>query len=104
LIKGYGLGNIPIELINKLSKSGADLPVVLSTQTRYEGVSIHSYALGKYAQDSGIISAKDMLPETAFVKFKWLIGKYLTKENLQPPFKHEMLKEDMHNPIANEII
>ena len=104
LIKGYGLGNIPIELINRLSQSGANLPVVLSTQTRYEGVSIHSYALGKYAQDSGIISAKDMLPETAYVKFKWLIGKYLTEEKLKPPFKHEMLKEDIHRPIANEIL
>ena len=103
VIKGYGLGNIPINMIKRLAQSDIKFSVILSTQTRYEGVSMHSYALGMQAKDSGIISARDMLPETAFVKLKWLVGKYMQEYELYPPFKHEMLKEDFHRPIAKEI-
>lgn len=101
VIKGYGLGNIPSYLSNRLSN--VDFHTILSTQCRYEGAEINSYSLGVLAKNAGIISARDMPPETAFVKLKWLFGYYEKELNLKPPFKREQVKEDMTRAIAQEI-
>lgn len=104
VIKGYGLGNIPSHLINRLSASDAKaLHTILSTQCRYEGAEINSYALGVLAKKAGIISARDMPPETAFVKLKWLLAHYEHEYHLEPPFERGQVKEDMERAIAQEI-
>lgn len=101
VIKGYGLGNIPTILSNRLST--VDFHTILSTQCRYEGAEINSYALGVLAKNAGIISARDMPPETAYVKLKWLFGHYEHEYKLKPPFKREQVKEDMTRAISQEI-
>ena len=101
VIKGYGLGNIPSYLSNRLSN--VPFHTVLSTQCRYEGAEINSYALGVLAKNAGIISARDMPPETAFVKLKWLLAHYEHEYKLKPPFKREQVKEDIERAIAQEI-
>lgn len=101
VIKGYGLGNIPSYLSNRLAN--VKFHTVLSTQCRYEGAEIDSYALGVLAKKAGIISARDMPPETAFVKLKWLLSHYEQVYKLQPPFNRDQVKEDMSRAIAQEI-
>lgn len=103
VIKGYGVGNIPSHLTNRLSAKDITFHTILSTQCRYEGAEIDSYALGVLAKNAGVISARDMPPETAFVKLKWLLAHYEEVYKLQPPFKREQVKEDMTRAIAQEI-
>ncbi|MHA2363181.1 MAG: asparaginase [Candidatus Hodarchaeales archaeon] len=104
VIKGYGMGNIPTALINRLNREDIHFPTILSTQCRYEGTQIDAYTLGKIAKETGrFISARDMTPETAFVKLKWMLGRYVYEYGLKPPFNLEMLRDDFHRPIAQEI-
>jgi L-asparaginase len=103
VIKGYGVGNIPSHLTSRLSEADVSFHTVLSTQCRYEGAEINSYALGVLAKNAGIISARDMPPETSFVKLKWLLAHYEHEFKLIPPFKREQIKEDMTRAIAQEI-
>lgn len=103
VIKGYGLGNIPSHFTHRLSSKDVNFQTILSTQCRYEGVEINSYALGKLAKQHGVISARDMPPETAFVKLKWLFAHYEKEYNLSPPFSNDLVKEDIHRPISHEI-
>lgn len=103
VIKGYGLGNIPSHLIKRLTEEDVLFHTILSTQCRYEGAEINSYALGILAKKAGIISARDMPPETAFVKLKWLLAHYEHEYHIKPPFQNERIEEDMSHAIAQEI-
>ncbi|MDO8634198.1 MAG: Glu-tRNA(Gln) amidotransferase subunit GatD [archaeon] len=92
VIEGTGMGHIPIGVedketqpnkknlaaLKKLTKSGCI--VAMTTQCIFGEVSSHVYSTGVELQEAGIVSAKDMLTETAFIKLSWLLGNYKPKE------------------------
>ena len=57
------------------------------------------YSKGRELQELGVISGKDMLPETAFVKLSWLLGNYpkqvkeLIGKNLRGEINENLTKE-----------
>jgi len=86
VIEGTGLGQAPVgfpnelcgenlkimDEIRKLIKSGCI--VVMTSQCLYGAVQMHVYSNAVDLVEAGVISGKDMLPETAFIKLAWLLG------------------------------
>ncbi len=75
VLEGTGLGHCPEELIPSLKRANdMGIPVVMTSQCLYGRVNMNVYSTGRKLLDSGVISALDMLPETAYVKLVWTLG------------------------------
>ena len=73
--KGTGLGHCPEDIIPSLARATDNgIPVVMTSQCLYGAVDMHVYSTGRKLISAGVISAGDMLPETAFVKLIWALG------------------------------
>ncbi|AEG17240.1 Glu-tRNA(Gln) amidotransferase subunit GatD [Methanobacterium paludis] len=75
VIEGTGLGHCPdylIPAVNRATDSG--IPVVMGSQCLYGRVNMNVYSTGRELVSAGVISALDMLPETAYVKLVWTLG------------------------------
>lgn len=75
LIEGTGLGHCPEYIVNSLERAKDNgIPVVMTSQCIYGEVNMHVYSTGRRLISAGVISAGDMMPETAFVKLIWTLG------------------------------
>ena len=75
VLEGTGLGHCPEELIPSLQRANDnENPVVMTSQCLYGRVNMNVYSTGRKLLDSGVFSALDMLPETAYVKLIWTLG------------------------------
>ncbi|MEN4006808.1 MAG: Glu-tRNA(Gln) amidotransferase subunit GatD [Methanobacteriaceae archaeon] len=75
LLEGTGLGHCPEDIISSIERAGDEkIPVVMASQCLYGMVNMHVYSTGRKLISAGVISAGDMLPETAFVKLIWTLG------------------------------
>ena len=113
IIEGTGLGQAPVgtpnefckvhekimEAIKELIDSGTI--VCMASQALFGKVSMHVYSNAIDLANAGVISAEDMLPETAFIKLAWLLGNYpkekakeLIAENLRGEI-NQRLQSDM---------
>jgi len=85
VIEGTGLGHAPVsngneEVFEALKKLSKTCVIVMTSQTIFGRVNMNVYSTGRKLQEIGIISGKDMLTETAFIKLAWLLGNYSQKE------------------------
>jgi len=92
VIEGTGLGHMPLESIddftkehNKIKKTIKNLIkegciIVMCSGCLFGKVNLNVYSKGKELQELGVISGKDMLADTAFVKLSWLLGNYKKEE------------------------
>ncbi len=75
VMEGTGLGHCPEEIIPSLKRArDSGIPVVMTSQCLYGMVNMNVYSTGRKLISTGVISAGDMLPETAFVKLSWVLG------------------------------
>lgn len=75
VLEGTGLGHVPEEIIPSLERAvDSGIPVVMTSQCLYGRVNMNVYSTGRRLVAAGIISARDMLPETAYVKLIWTLG------------------------------
>ncbi len=75
VLEGTGLGHCPEELIPSLERAKDEsIPVLMTSQCLYGLVNMNVYSTGRKIQSAGVISALDMLPETAYVKLVWALG------------------------------
>ncbi|MGZ7067795.1 MAG: Glu-tRNA(Gln) amidotransferase subunit GatD [Methanobacterium sp.] len=75
LLEGTGLGHCPEYIVPSLQRAEDEgIPVVMTSQCLYGEVNMHVYSTGRKLISAGVISAGDMLPETAFVKLIWTLG------------------------------
>jgi len=75
VLEGTGLGHCPDDIIPSLARAADNgIPVVMTSQCLYGAVDMHVYSTGRKLISAGVISAGDMLPETAFVKLIWALG------------------------------
>jgi glutamyl-tRNA(Gln) amidotransferase subunit D len=75
VMEGTGLGHCPEEMIDSLKRAGdEEIPVVMSSQCIYGRINMNVYSTGRKLLETGVISAQDMLPETAYVKLVWVLG------------------------------
>lgn len=75
VLEGTGLGHIPDEIIPALERANDNkVPVVMTSQCLYGRINMNVYSTGRRLVETGVISALDMLPETAYVKLIWTLG------------------------------
>jgi len=76
VVAGTGLGHVAHELIPILAGAvKAGKPVVMTTQTLQGRVSMRVYDAGRDLLKAGVVSGEDMLPEVAYVKMMWALGR-----------------------------
>jgi L-asparaginase len=96
VIESYGSGGIPFigrDLLKKIKElKEAGIPVVVTTQCLFDGVSLEQYEVGKKAAPY-VISAQDMTTEAAVAKLMWVLG----KRGEWTEIKHRV-----ETPIAND--
>lgn len=94
VIEGTGLGHVPDNIIPTFERAKEEnIPVVMSSQCLYGRVNMNVYSTGREILDTGVISARDMTPETSYVKLCWVLGQ--TSEL-------DEVKELMNKNIAGE--
>ena len=76
VVAGTGLGHISSDLLPSVQRATSKgVFVVMTSQCLYGEVNMNVYDAGRDLIKAGIIPAGDMLPETAFVKLCWVLGK-----------------------------
>jgi glutamyl-tRNA(Gln) amidotransferase subunit D len=88
VIEGTGLGHAPVDPPNRLyikildaieGLIKAGTVVVMTSQCLFGSTHPHVYTAAINLSKIGVVYAKDMLPETAFIKLAWLLGNYKDK-------------------------
>lgn len=75
VIGGSGLGHAPGELRESIRNAISNgVHIVMTSQCLYGSVNMNVYSTGRDLIKAGVISAEDMLPETAYVKLMWVLG------------------------------
>ncbi len=96
VIAGSGLGHTPRELLESIRNAVSNgVHIVMTSQCLYGRVNMSVYSTGRDLMKAGVISAEDMLPETAYVKLMWVLGQtqdpekvlHLIKTNLAGEIK-----------------
>ncbi len=76
VIAGTGLGHVAHDLIPAIGETvRSGKPVVMTTQTLQGRVSMRVYDTGRDLIRAGVIDGQDMLPEVAYVKLMWALGR-----------------------------
>ena len=92
---GSGLGHVNSSLIPVIKKACDNGTVVVMTSQCLNGrVNMNVYNTGRDLISAGVISVLDMLPETAYVKLKWVLANSASIEEA---------KEIMRTPMVNEM-
>jgi glutamyl-tRNA(Gln) amidotransferase subunit D len=95
VLEGTGLGHCPENLLPSLERAkDEDIPIIMASQCLYGLVNMNVYSTGRKIISAGVISAADMLPETAYVKLVWALGQ---TDNINE------VKKIMQTNIAGEI-
>jgi len=76
VLEGTGLGHTPNKLIPSIERAvDSGIPVVMTSQCLFGRINMHVYSTGRKLLAAGVIPGEDMLPETAYVKLSWVLGK-----------------------------
>ncbi len=95
VIAGTGLGHVNKPLYKPLERAiEAGIAVYMTVQTLWGYVQMYVYDTGRDLLKAGVIPAKNMLPEVAYMKLCWALGH---TSNL------DEVKKIMLTPIAGEI-
>ena len=94
VIAGTGLGHVSSALLGKLEEMREKgVPVVMTSQCINGSVNMNVYSTGRQIMKAGVIPAGDMLPEAAFIKLMWALGR--TSDTAE-------IREIMLTPMAGE--
>lgn len=92
---GTGLGHVPEKLIPRIKElTDKGTVFAMTSQCIFGRINMSVYSTGRDLLKAGVISCKDMLPETAYVKLMWALGHSK---------KHDEVEEIMRKNIAGEI-
>lgn len=93
ILEGTGLGHVSTEIYNAIKKSKALIFMV--PQTIYGRLNMNVYTRGRELLSAGVISLEDMLPETAYVKAKYVLGKTKDRNKII-----ELMKTNLKGEIS----
>ncbi len=76
VLEGTGLGHISNGLIPTIKRAVEEgIPVVMTSQCLFGRINMHVYSTGRKLLEAGVIPGDDILPETAYVKLSWILGR-----------------------------
>jgi len=110
VIEATGLGHVGTEeakynwLPSIKSAIDSGMTICFAPQTFYGRLDPYVYAPGRELLKAGVIYLSDILPETAYVKLGWVLGKTKNKahDNINDPAQAQRIKELMLQNIAGE--
>jgi len=105
IVESFGAGGLPYRgrnLLDVLSKAAAKIPVVMTSQALYNGVSLNTYEVGVKALKAGIISAGDMSKEAAITKLMWVLGHTNSIDEIREIFATSLAGEISLQPQTKE--
>ncbi len=95
IIAGTGLGHVNRPLYEALDQCrDAGVVVFMAVQTLWGYAQMYVYETGRELMELGVIPAANMLPEVAFMKLCWVLGRTDDPEEIE---------RQMLTPIAGEI-
>lgn len=104
VIEGTGLGHLPVnsfdehtrhhdDILEEVGELADEMPVAMTSQTISGRVNMNVYDAGVKIQESGVISAENMTPETAYVKLMWSLGQADSREEAEELFRTNVAGE-----------
>ena len=76
VVEATGLGHTPQSMVESIRRATEEgIPVVIASQCLFGRTNLHVYVTGRKLLAAGAIPADDMLPETAYVKLSWVLGR-----------------------------
>lgn len=113
IIEGTGLGHMPVnsfddktqhheKILEKVSEIAEDAVVVMASQCIKGRTNMNVYDAGLKIQEAGVIEAKDMHPELAYVKLMWALGQGGDLEEAEEIFQSNVAGEIQERSIYNE--
>jgi glutamyl-tRNA(Gln) amidotransferase subunit D len=95
VIAGTGLGHVNRKIYPALERArDAGVQVYMTLQTMWGFVQMHVYETGREILELGVVPLANMLPEVAYVKLGWALGKH--------PDDPQAARDLMTAPIAGE--
>ena len=94
VIEGTGLGHVNEKLLESIEYARKNnVIVVMTTQCLFGKVNLNVYSKGRKLLEKGVVSAGDMLPETAYAKLSWLLANYNDSVKIRELFKKNFVGE-----------
>jgi len=104
ILEGTGLGHVGDYLFSAIRNAiEKDVVVAMTSQCIWGRLNMNVYDQGRDLLAMGVLSLDDMLPETAFVKLRWVLGqtteteeaKKLLMENIANEYSPRTLHEEI---------
>lgn len=94
VLRAYGPGMFPESLFPWLRElSAAKIPIVMTSQSLRSGIDLHRFRKQLALEDLGVISAKNMTFEAAFVKLMWALQQGATGTRLRDLMEKSLVGE-----------
>ena len=81
ILEGTGLGHVSGDFIPEITKTKGII-FFMTTQTVFGRVNQNVYSRLRQIKDAGVVGLEDMTAESAFMKAKYVLGKYSKKEDI----------------------
>ncbi len=113
ILEGTGLGHMPVnsfdeytehheEILEKLEELADNSLTVMSSKCLNGRIDMDIYQYGLKIQEAGVISAKDMHPELAYVKLMWSLGQAEDREEAEKLFQENFNGEIEERTLYRE--
>jgi glutamyl-tRNA(Gln) amidotransferase subunit D len=113
IIEGTGLGHMPVnsfddktqhheKILEKIEEIAEEAVVVMASQCINGRTNMNVYDAGLKIQEAGVIGAKDMHPELAYVKLMWSLGQADSLDEAEQIMGENIAGEIQERSIYNE--
>jgi glutamyl-tRNA(Gln) amidotransferase subunit D len=100
ILEGTGLGHVGDYLFSAIRNAvEKGVVVAMTSQCIWGRLNMNVYDQGRDLLSLGVLSLDDMLPETAFVKLRWVLGQTTRTEEAK-----RLLKENIANEISSRTL
>ncbi len=84
VIAGTGLGHVSTMVYDSIKRAiQEDITILMTVQTLHGFTGMNVYSTGRQLLNMGVLSGRNMLPETAYVKLGWTLGQTKNKKEIQ---------------------
>jgi glutamyl-tRNA(Gln) amidotransferase subunit D len=104
VFEGTGLGHVGDYLFSAIKKAvEKDVVVAMTSQCLWGRLNMNVYDQGRDLLGLGVVSLDDMLPETAYVKLRWVLGQTNNSEEAKKLLKSNIANEYSARTLYDKI-